>query len=202
MIVHECRQGSEEWHRLRLGIPTASQFHRIITPKTLKPSGQRADYMGELIAEAVLGEPLESPESLWMNRGGEMETEARGWYELTRGVDVDEVGFITSDDGLVGGSPDGLVGEPGIVEIKIRKAAAHMGVVMSEDHGASNTQIHGLMWLTGREWCDVIHYNPKLPSKVQRVHRDEDYIGALAAALLSFTNELTEALARVKTPAQ
>ena len=169
-----------------------------MTPKTLKPSGQRLDYMAELVAEAVLGEPLDSPDSMWMGRGTDMEDEARGWYELTRGVDVDVVGFVVN--GGVGCSPDGLVGSDGLVEIKIRKAANHMAAVMAGVHGALDTQIQGQLMVTERAWCDVIHYNPQLPSQVVRVERDEDYVGALRAALLGFTNELAAALAALALP--
>src|SRR5512147_2635140 len=113
MKIHNDPQGSLGWFTARLGIPTASSFHKIITPKG-KPSAQAEAYMCALLAERFTNQPcLSEPGSPWMERGAGMEDEARRWYELRRGLEVRRVGFCTLEDGSAGCSPDGLVGEDG-----------------------------------------------------------------------------------------
>ena len=189
MRTHTFEQGSTDWAFTRLGMPTASQFDRILTPKTLKPSAGQAKYRAELLAEWLMGQPLDWGTTAYMERGTEMEDEARDWYCFDRGVDVEQVGFVTRDDGFVGGSPDGLVGQNGGLEIKCPGPANHVLYMLEEDIGYVG-QVQGYMYLTGREWWDVLSYHPDLPKVVTRVARSEEYVAKLVPALDSFVERL------------
>lgn len=191
MRVVECEQGSAEWQQARLGIPTASQADRIITPKTRKASSQAVDYRNRLLAEWLTGFPMEPVTTMWMERGVELEPEARQWYSFQRDVEVEQVGFILRDDGLFGGSPDGLIGGDGVLEIKCPTLSHHVGYLIGD--GPDHTgQVQSLMYLTGRVWADVVSYNPDLPPVVRRVERDEQYIADLVAVLDIFLADLAE----------
>lgn len=180
MIRLDVEQGSLEWLEARLTIPTASEFDRIITPKTLKLSASSEAYRHELLAEWLLGEPLVSGDSGFMMRGTAMEDEARAWYEMQRDVDVDRVGFLLRDEQDAGCSPDSLVGEDGGLEIKCPSAAVHVGYLLGSVADAYRCQVQGCLWITGRQWWDVLSYHPTLPKALVRVERDEVFIEALA----------------------
>lgn len=108
MKIHtDVSQGTPEWRALRLGVVTASDADKIVTPKTLKPSASQDGYVAELVAEILLGVPLDDSTDRWRERGSELEAEARAYFAF--GVsDIREVGFISTDDGRVGCSPDGI----------------------------------------------------------------------------------------------
>jgi hypothetical protein len=191
VIVHDVEQGTLDWMLLRLGLPTCSGYDRILTPKTRQPAAARSGYRAELLAEWMLGNPLEWGTSGWMERGSFMEDEAIAWYELQRGTDTQKVGFITRDDGLTGGSPDRLVGDEGGLEIKVLNARNHTLHLLGE---ASLTdyvgQVQGYLYLTDRAWWDVLLYNPSLPPILERVKRDDSYIAALVPVLDQFTQTI------------
>ena len=197
MIRHDVTQGSEEWHTLRLGLPTASAFHRILTPKRLEPSGQRFRYMAELLAERSTGRPYDTDATSWMGRGQELEDEARRWYEFDRGVSVEAIGFVTNNTKTVGGSPDGLVGSDGMIEIKCRSRARHFEVLLDQCEPASPAQVQGLLWLTEREWCDVVNYCPGARQHVVRWHRTATIIDAIAEHVTTFAAELETSAAEL-----
>jgi YqaJ-like recombinase protein len=187
MIVHNVKQNSTEWHMLRIGIPTASCFDRIITPKTGKLSSQASGYMHWLLAEWIVGAPLETAETAWMQRGTEMEPEAVKSYEFETGNTAMECGFITTDDGMVGGSPDRLIGSDGILEIKCPAPQTHVGYmvagVVDQDY---RVQLQGQLWVCERKWTHIQSYCPGLPSVIIEVKRDEEYIEKLSEAVKSF----------------
>lgn len=193
MKVHNVEQGSDQWKKLRLGIPTASEFHRIITPKTMKMSAQADLYACVLIAERIIGEPLDSGASKFMDRGIEMQEEAVRWYEMERDIDTEVVGFITSDDGTVGCSPDRLI--PSVIfpngglEVKCPSAGVHVQNFfgMKADY---NLQVQGCMWLTGRDWWDVVSYNPAMAPILIQTLRDDKCIELIAKALDQFKDML------------
>lgn len=193
MITHAVEQGTPEWHNLRLGIPTASKFSQILTPKTLKLSSQADKYALRLLAEWAIGEPAEDVSGPWLDRGTEMEAEARAWYSFSRDAEVRADVFCTTDDGLAGCSPDGLVGEDGTeggLEIKCRSAANHIDCLLGNRPIADRGQVQGCLWVTGAEWWDVLAYNPHLPKKVERVYPDPDYQAALTDAMQQFHERL------------
>lgn len=195
MITLEVAQGSPEWIQARLGIPTASQFDRILTAKTLKVSAQSVGYHYELLAEYFLGQPVSDAGSGYMDRGLEMEREARTWYELASDVDVQPVGLCLTEDRRIGASPDGLVGSEGLVEIKCPSAAVHIGYLLNQDRLVEKYQhqVQGGLWVTGRQWIDLVSYHPSLPPVLVRVAIDADYQQALSVALAVFVKTLDQA---------
>jgi hypothetical protein len=200
MIALEFEQGSPPWVENRLGIPTGSQADLLITPKTLKPSGSQVRYRNQLIAEWLLGHPLDSGDSGWTIRGTDMEEEARKWYAFTRDVDVEEVGFILRDDRRFGGSPDGLVGDDGLWEGKCPAAHTHIGYLLDPDSLVMNYrgQVNSYMHLTDRAWCDLTSYCPGLPGVLVRVGRDTEYLSAFLPILEDFTTDLEACKERLK----
>lgn len=192
MIRFDVVQGTTEWSQLRLGIPTASQFARVLTPKTMKTSGQMADYAHELLAEQVLGVPLDNASSGFMQRGTIMERKAADWYEFERGVDTDPVGFILRDDRRVGCSPDRFVGNDGMLQIKVPAADTHIAYLLDDEGIGYRCQVQGELWLAERDWIDTLSWHPDMPSALVRQHRDEKFITALAAAVRQLLEYMDE----------
>lgn len=195
MIVHDVKQGSDEWRELRAAKPTASNFGNIITAVTMKVSASSHPYMCTLIAEHLIG-PMEETDTKFMQRGTALETVAIHYYEFmaskrSHKVKVERVGFVTNDEGTVGGSPDGLVGEEGGLEIKCRGAGKHVAGLLGR-YTQDLPQIQGLMWLTERTWWDLLYYNPEIPPAITRITRDEEYISRLKAALDVFVPTLAQ----------
>jgi len=191
--IIDCQQGSQEWKMARLGLPTASQFGRVISAKTLKPLAGSETYLLELLAEWALG-IMEDEGSGFMDRGHGLEASAIAAYELESGHDVTRVGFITNDAGTAGCSPDGLVGEDGGLEIKCPAAKTHIGYLLNQgDVGPYAPQMQGALWLTGRSWWDWRSWHPTLPAAAVHVERDERFIEALAQIVADFVGRLTVA---------
>ena len=190
MIPLPLIQGSAEWIDARLCLPTASQFHRILTPAKAQLAAGRFSYRNELLAEWALGYPVVDAESNFMTRGKDMEEDARAWYELQREEDVSPGGFLLTDDGRAGCSPDGLCGEAGLIEIKIPGAKGHIGFLLDGLEGEHRCQVQGELWISGRQWCDVVIYSPAFPSRIYRLERDEEFIGKLRQAVTQFAEEL------------
>jgi hypothetical protein len=189
VIVVQCEQGTAEWYAARLGIPTASSFSQIVT--TLgKPSKSADGYMRRLLAEHFIGEPAEAQASQFMQRGTHMEKAARARYAMEKDVDVQTVGFCLRDDRLAGCSPDGLVGDDGLVELKCPSAAVHVGYLLDGLEGEYWTQVQGQLLITGRAWCDLCAFNPALPPVIKRIERDEDFLEILSAALDTFIEQM------------
>jgi hypothetical protein len=201
VIVHVVAQGSEEWRRLRMGVPTASEFHRILTP-TGKPSKSAEPYLCELLGELMMGRPLDSPSFPWMQRGHDLESDAANWYELQCDIATSIVGFCTTDDGRIGASPDRLVGDDGLLEIKCPSPDVHVRYLLFPDRGVDaeyRVQVQGQLYVTGRQWCDVVSYHPELPSVIVRVERDEEYITKLEIELQTFCERLAEGRVQLQT---
>jgi hypothetical protein len=175
MKIHDCRQGSPEWWSFRAGVPTASNFEKIVTPKKMTLSAQGAGYIRELIEERIVGaEWIDRPTTRPMQHGIDLEPEARAFYEVMTDADVDRVGFITTDDGRFGCSPDALVGEDGGLELKCPQVRTHIGYLLEGGLPAEyRLQVHGSLWVTGRSWWDFVSYSMGLPPLVVRVERDQ-----------------------------
>ena len=191
MIVHDCEQGSPEWLAARLGIPTASEFDKIISP-TGKPSTQCDAYANRLLAEIMVGKPVESFEPTgWMDRGNVLEPEAVSFYELQTDREAVAVGFITDDLRTMGASPDRLIGDDGLLEIKCPAPHTHVQYLLD---GAIDRkyypQVQGQLLVTGRAWADLVSYHPELPPVVIRIERDPPFLATLADLLAKFTREL------------
>ena len=212
MIIHdEMEQGSEEWLSARLGIPTASEFGKILTPSTLRPSKQAMDYMRLKAAEVVRGK---GDEDAWAGNayteaGHTKENDAREIHAFAAEKEVEQVGFITDDDGRYGCSPDGIVRTEikfgrvvGGVEIKCPAPKKHVEYYLSKDRVpiGYRMQLVGTMWITGAEWWDFVSYCPGMPIKNSRIEREEvaKDIDALRAAVEEFCEDLDKMVKRIK----
>jgi len=194
MIIHEVEQRTEEWYKLRLGIPTGSAFSKLITSKGDR-SKSLPEYAATLAGEKFAGKELEAWEgNQWTERGKELEVDAKEFYEFTNDVEVKEVGFITTDEKDAGCSPDGLVNDDGMVEFKCLKAERHIKAIMyHRKHGRAQpeyiAQPQGQMLIAERKWCDLVFYHPELPTLVIKQLYDEDFCMTLNQLI---TEVLTE----------
>lgn len=193
MIIHECKQGSPEWNELRRGKPTASEFEKLVTP-TGRASTSRTGYLCKKLAERF-GFELDAVSTAGLTWGHEMEPTAAETYAMIHGVDIQVVGFCTTDDGQIGASPDRLVGDDGLLQIKCPYTAhTHLGYLVSPKHEAliqaHYPQVQGEMLVTGRRWCDLVSYYPGLPTITVRVGWDELYQRTLDQALRLFCADL------------
>jgi hypothetical protein len=180
----------------RIGVPTASQFHRIISPVKQKPSDAQDSYLDELLAEWFLGQPLDTELSQFMERGQDLEQQAIAFYEAQRDTDITPVGFILHDDGIAGCSPDGLVGEDGGFELKCPSPATHMGYLRASlsppEPNKYYCQVQGALWITGRAWWDFESYHPTLPPALMHYERDDLFIAKLGHEVERFAMRLDE----------
>jgi hypothetical protein len=201
MRIIACEQGTEEWFRARMGMPTASEFSTVMAKgKGGEPSKTRHTYMLKLAGEILTGEPMEHYSNHHMERGKEMETEARDLYAFMADVTPECVGFLVNDK--AGCSPDCLVGSDGMAEIKTKLPHLQIDCLFNDrvppDHLA---QTQGNLWVAEREWIDFVSYWPRLPLFVKRAYRDEEYIGKLATAVDEFTAELAELVETIRNRA-
>ena len=191
MIIVNCEQGTQEWFDCRYGIPTGSNFDKIIT-STGKQSTQAQKYMYKLAGERILGHAEESYKNDAMLRGNELEEEARLFYEIYTGNTVEKVGFCYYDDlKQYGCSPDGLIGDFGCLEIKCPTLPVHVEYL---EKGTIPTkyipQVQGHLYITGRKWCDFLSYYPNLPPLLVRVDRDSAFIAQLNIEITCFCENL------------
>ena len=199
MRIIECIQRSEEWDKQRLGIPTASGFSKIITSKGAR-SKQREGYMYTLAAQRISGRTDDTFFGVAMAEGILREQESRLIYAMTKQVgEVIEVGFCLEDGGRYGCSPDGLVGDDGLVELKnpIGKTAIEY-LLKGELPSTYYHQVQGQLLVTERAWCDFVSYYPGLPMLILRQERDEPFIDTLATELAIFSAELDVMCSRLK----
>lgn len=197
MKIHPAPQGTGEWLNARLALPTASQFHRIVTPKTLKLSEQRHAYRHQLLAEWLTGEVQDGVVSTFaMERGTEMQPRARAWYELTTGFMVDEVGLCLSDDESLGASPDGILrGLSRGLEIKCPLPTGCVSYLLGDTKAGDEhkMQVQGGMYVCGFDTWDTLVFSDRLsaiPPVLVTVERDKEAQEALAHGLGLFLSEL------------
>lgn len=190
MRIIECEQRSDEWWNAKLGIPTASCFHRIVTTKGDR-SKQRDGYLYSLVAERLVGKQDESYMSPAMEEGILREEESRWVYAMTYEVVVDEVGFCLADNGRWGCSPDGLVGDDGLIELKNPKAKTAVEYLVGGNLPSTYyQQVMGGLFVTGRDWADFISYCEGLPLLVVRVKPDKEFFEKLEEELTLFCDDL------------
>ena len=189
-------QGSEAWFQSRMGKVTASRVADVIAKTKTGYSTSRENYMAQLVCERMTNTVAESYSNAAMVWGSETEPLARAAYESHADVLVDEVAMITHPTiEQAGASPDGLVGDEGLVEIKCPNTATHIDTLLSQSvPGKYNTQMQWQMACTGRKWCDFVSFDPRLPKELQlfvkRVDRDDAYIDMLEKEVVSFLKEL------------
>lgn len=198
MIVVPVIQGSAEWIEARRGKPTASAFERIMSPKKRQPSSAQGRYMGRLLAERF-GQPPEDFSSPFMARGSTMEAEAVAWYEFTTGRETQPCGLCLRDDRRAGASPDRLVGEDRLLEIKVVSYENHLLALLGLKDDDHLTQCQGQLWITGRAGVDQLFYNPALPSIIVPYERDDDFIADLAENVLAFADRVDAAERRLRS---
>lgn len=186
-------QGSPEWFAARLGKATASKIADIIAKTKSGPAASRATYQGQLVAERLSQQAAESFSNAAMQWGTDQEPNARAAYAfLHASGPVVEVGFVDHPTvAMSGASPDGLVGDDGLVEIKCPNTATHIATLKGRAvPGKYLTQIQWQLACTRRKWCDFVSYDPRLPDELQlyveRVHRDDDMIRELEAEVAAF----------------
>lgn len=198
MQIFTCEQGTPEWFSCRLGLPTASEFATVMAKgKGGEESKTRRTYMLKLVGEVLTQEPMETYTNVHMERGKVMEDEARTAYELLQNIDCERVGFIRS--GNYGCSPDSLLGDKGMLEIKTALPHILINYLLKDDFPPEHkAQCQGQLWVAERDWIDIAIYWPKLPLFVKRAYRDENYITQLADAVDQFNTELSAMVDRIR----
>jgi putative phage-type endonuclease len=195
MEILRCEQRSEEWFKARLGVITASAAHKF------GYSGLRKTYFYQILSERLTGIYVPLPITPPMQWGIDYEDEAREWYEKTTGNTVEEVGFVFKDETRRAGcSPDGLVGDHGLIEIKCPLSKTHVLQVNEGPKLEYRRQMQFQMWTTGRAWCDFVTYDPRMPDylkgHVKRIPRDEKAMKDIEANVSRMVKEIDEFIAR------
>ena len=184
-------QGSHEWHQARLGIPTASNIAKIITPLG-KPTANaaRRRYALDLAVERITKRPTETCCTFAMQRGKDLEPLARMWYYCQTRTPVQEVGFCVTLDGLTGCSPDGLVGDDGMIEVKCPGIAHYCEIIATgEIPDDWLLQCHHALYVTGRQWIDFVLFTDVEPFTgwIRRIERNTVMCGKIHRAVKLFS---------------
>ena len=196
-IIENIDQGSSEWHSLRLGKITASRMSDVLSKgRGSAPSKTAETYMMELLAEKLTGEPKPFFENDAMRWGTETEPQARAMYELKSGYDVREVAFIERNE-FIGVSPDGLIAECGMLEIKCPTTITQIKRALTDDYSKDYyTQIQCQLWVAEREWCDFVSFDPRLDVGagylLQRVSRNDEFIKDMEAKSDAFIERMND----------
>jgi hypothetical protein len=189
-------QGTDEWHDQRRGMVTASVVGQLITPSTLRTAANPASrsLTKLLVAERVTGFTDPTYVGDDMIRGWDDEPAARAWYSTDR-APVTEVGFMVRDDWgwPLGCSPDGLVGDDGLIEIKSRRPKIHLATILANQVPAENVaQVQCALLVSGRAWCDYLSWCGGMPPWVIRVHPDPAWHAAIERAVAEFEQAAAE----------
>jgi len=190
-------QRTEEWFKARLGKVTASRVADVIAKTKTGYSASRENYMAQLVVERLTNTQAESFTNAAMQWGTDQEPFARAAYEVQQNVLVDETGLVDHPTiEMAGASPDGLVGEDGLVEIKCPNTATHIDTLLTQTVPAKYiTQMQFQMACTGRQWCDFVSFDPRMPQKAQifikRVPRDDAFIKEIESEIKKFLAEVS-----------
>lgn len=204
-------QRTEEWLQARVGKVTASSFKHVLA-KTQKglPTAARTTYLWQQVIERLTGQPAPVAKTVAMQWGTDQEPAALQAYLEAHILHVEQVGFVQHPTLAVGCSPDGLVTEDmaatGLVEIKCPfNSANHLETWLSgmpEEHQA---QVQGQMWLTDRQWCDFVSFDPRMPADlqlyVQRIPRNPEYIAMLEREIVTFLAEVDAIVGKLQAKA-
>lgn len=195
--IFDCKQGTPEWREARRGIPTVSEFHSIFA----KGQGKtRRKYLYQLVGEILTGDVLDGFTTLHTERGHLLEAEAISLHAFDV-ADITRPGFVRrkTPSGYVGCSPDALVGDDGMIEVKTKLPHLQLEVIAKNDIPPEHyAQVQGALWVTQRKWIDFISYWPGLPLFVQRVEPHPDYVKQLELEVNAFNNELAAAVEAMK----
>lgn len=202
-IIDNIEQGSVEWLNARLGKVTASRVKDVLSKgRGSAPSKTAETYMMELIAEILTGESKPFFENDAMRWGTETEPQARSMYEVNNDfISVREVAYVEHNESILI-SPDGLIGTDGLLEIKCPTTTTQLKRALSDDCSADyKAQIQMQLWVTEREWCDFVSFDPRLDCSAgylqQRVERDEKYIKEMKEKVYAFTKRMNELIKRL-----
>lgn len=193
----DIAQGTAEWMAQRPGKVTASRVADVIAKTKSGPSASRTNYAAQLIAERLTGEPQETFISGPMTWGTEKEPEAKAAYSFMTDAAVDECGFILHPSIIESGaSPDGFVGDDGLIECKCPNTNTHIETLLGQSvPGKYITQIQWQLACTGRRWCDFVSFDPRMPADmrafIKRVYRDDEIIAGLEAEVRLFLTEVS-----------
>lgn len=195
MEILRMPQGTDEWHQARLGLVTASCFSDVMA------GGKgitRNKYLMRLAAERLTGQRQSSYSNEAMAAGNEYEPQARSAYAFEYDVEVEQVGIIKASE-WVGASPDGLVGDKGLLELKCPFTTTHMQYIIDNRLPPEyRQQVQGQLWVSEREFCDFCSFDARLKTKnlfVERVYRDDKYIFEIQRTVDEFVKELQELIA-------
>ncbi len=198
-------QGTPEWKAERAGKATASKIADIVAKTKTGWGASRANYMAQLVAERLTSQPTEGYSNAAMQHGTATEPEARDAYAFATDADVSQVGFVAHPSiEWSGASPDGLVGDDGLVEIKCPNTATHIETLLGD--GIDRKYVMQMQWqmaCTGRKWCDFVSYDNRMPGSmalhVQRVHRDDALIASLETDVREFLKEVAKQVADLQS---
>lgn len=201
----EIEQRTDDWFAARLGKVTASSLYKVLAKTKTGYGADRGNYMTQLVLERVTGNKAESYTNASMQWGIDQEPFARAAYEASRGVMVDEVGFIPHPTiEAAGASPDGLVGDDGMVEIKCPDSKTALECWLSDTpvEGKYFAQMQWQMRCADRSWCDYVVFDPRMPTKAQlfviRVQRDDEWLTVAEAEVVKFLAEVDAKVAALK----
>jgi hypothetical protein len=200
MKIIEVVQGSPEWYAAKCGIPSASNFDKIVTASG-EPSKQRDKYLHQLACEKITKRPTEEYSNANMERGQALEEEGRAFYRLLTGKKVTTTGFwVTEGKFIVGCSPDSLVDKNGLNEIKCPLAPTHVLYLLNPEKLERDywQQCQGQLLVTGRKWVDLMSYYPGMRSVIARIKPHKKFQGVLVAELRLFCAELDKLVRKIK----
>ena len=197
-------QGSQEWLQMRLGKVTASRIADLMATTKSGPSASRANYLAQLVAERLTGTVQESFTNSAMQWGTETEPLARAMYEVQTGVMVDQIGFVPHPFiKMAGCSPDGMIDDDGLIEIKCPNTATHIETLLSQKAPTKYMlQMQWQMACTCRMWCDFVSFDSRMPDRLSmfviRVHRDDAKIKEISEAVEKFLAEVDSTIKKLK----
>ena len=197
-------QRTPEWFAQRLGKVTASRIGDVMAKTKTGFSASRANYHAHLVAERLTGIASEGFSSAAMQWGTETEPQARAMYSFETGQEVEETGFhVHPALAMSGASPDGLVGASGLLEVKCPNTATHIATLRGGSIDRKYIlQMHWQMACTGREWCDFVSFDPRLPLEmqlhVQRVNLDAALLAEIETEVTTFLSEVDSAVADLR----
>lgn len=197
--MEDIVQGTPEWFAIRLGKVTASRVADVVAKTKTGWGASRANYAAELIAERLTGTVADGFTSSAMQWGTDHEPAARAAYQFEMNMRVVQIGFVVHPTIVdSGASPDGLVGDDGLVEIKCPNTATHIDTLIKKAIPSKYiTQMQWQLACTGRHWCDFVSYDPRLPDAmqtfIQRVPRDDTAIRELETEIVTFLKDEVDA---------
>ena len=199
MKIIDVPQGSQEWLDIRIGLPTSSNFSKIIDTAG-KRSKQRTEYLYQVAGERLSGQYHTTFKSEAMQHGNDTEEEASQMYSLLTGNDIEKIGFCLSDCGRWGASPDRLIAsQKGLLEVKCPLAKTQVKRLIKDELPTEYfQQVQGQLFVTGFEWCDFFSYFAGMEPFLIRVMPDKDYHKRLEEELNSFCDDLDKLINKIR----